>query len=295
MESLPGLEKGTLIEKYFGDYLRRLLTAAKQTEYGGRFYLAAYITETLENRLMRIEGLDLTQSILNEVGEIDDAEELDKRLMDAWAEIRVLDQLNIEGFTNIQKVKEVADFTAECNVSSYAFQVKRIRSVLKSHISRLNDPKRRDPSPYGTLDDIYSRFQRPVGHYFWNALIEKNSKFRSWSEKDLVRCIMIVSSDEDLQDSLIRHIACQQIRTGIHDRSLGQLNFEELVWLPDLSPGAWFKVGSSPEKTRCFADWKDVIGDPGWNEELTVNRREVDLNSSINRWKEPTLFHKICS
>ena len=115
------------------------------------------------------------------------------------------------------------------------------------------------------------------------SLFEKNGKFKKLLEVDKTRMVVIVTSNETLQDAMVRHIACQQIRNLIFDPAFGQVNFEELIWLPDIGYGAWFKLGGSPKETHCFADWHDEFG-RCWDG--SVYRREVDLDSPINCWKE---------
>jgi len=130
-----------------------------------------------------------------------------------------------------------------------------------------------------TAEDKDTQFGSPYGplsYYFWDALETKNASFKKWTGVDNIRCIVIVSSEEELQDPLLRHVACRLIREAIHQWLPTPPHFEELLWLPDLGNGAWFKVGSRPEDTRCFVDWHD---EPGRSLGDEVSRREIDLDS----------------
>jgi hypothetical protein len=115
-------------------------------------------------------------------------------------------------------------------------------------------------------------------------LLEKNAGFKSFSDQSYRRCLVLISGDEHLQDALVRHIACQQIRASLHDQAFRKLYFEELLWLPDLGNGAWFIVGDDISSTRCFADWSDEPSESGGRNEDEVHRREQDLDSPIDRW-----------
>jgi len=271
-----------LVKKYFGKYIGQLVEALlDENPYEGRFAKAAFEPQALERRLQRIEETGQTSRIVSEVGELQDPIELDRRLMDAWAELRTICQLCKEGFGNISKVTEIADLTATRGDEKFAFQVKRINNSLDNQVNRMNEPGKRDSDPTGEIGEIYSRLGEPLSYFFWDSLEKKNGKFKDWVETYSKRCIVIVSGDEDLQDPMVRHIACQKIREGLH--SLINRHFDELLWLPDLSNGAWFKVKLRLEDTQCFADWADTFG----NSEMdTVNRREIDLNSVIPAQKQ---------
>ena len=272
-----------LVQKYFGKYLMQLLIADQENPFEGHFINAAFYPDDLEKRLAKIECVGQTQAILNEVGEISDSGKLDKRLIDAWAELRFIDQSHREGFSEIHKVTETADLVAQKDEIYYAFQVTRINKTLSTEVKRQNTPDQQNCSPYGLPDDIHKRLDGPVGYYFWDALERKNNKFKNWKDESQVRCIVIVCSEEELQDTMIRHIACQQIRDGVH--FLINRYFDELIWLPDTGNGAWFKIVDQRNQTQCFADWKDVPGEAGWNDENSVFRREMDLEGSIFAWK----------
>ncbi|MDD5368152.1 MAG: hypothetical protein PHQ40_03625 [Anaerolineaceae bacterium] len=292
MIELTKVDKAPLLKKYFLRYLKRLIEARENNEFAGRFYLYAMDPDTFESRLARIEHLGQTQAIVSEVGDIDEPSELDRRLLDVWAEIRVLDQLYREGFTSIQKVRVVADYTALKCSRSFAFQVTRISGSLADQVKAQKDKTKRETSPYGDLDDIHSRLSDPAWYFFWDALRTKNQKYRNWSAENTTKCIVIVTGDEYIQDSLVRQIACRQIRASAFDRGLGKRHFDELIWLPDVDPGAWFTFGNSPIESHCYADWKDVVGSIGWENPDEVIRREVDLESWIPRYKSDDPFRR---
>jgi hypothetical protein len=281
MDTLFDLSNAPLVEKYFGHHLSRLISTHNKFSFEGRFYLAASFPAQLEARLQDLEPLGLIEPILNELAKHKEASDLDSRLMDAWAEIRTLSQLVRDGFDRISKVVAYADFTAYSGDRPYVFQVKRISGLLMEVVT---DPSHKEEpvEVYGkSLTEIHISLDDRVARYFRQSLMKKN-KFRKWTDKEYIRCIVLVTGDEDLQDSMVRHIACQQLRLSVH--RLKQINFEELLWLPDLGNGAWFKIGNSIEETRCFADWKDTPGDPGFEDLHGVYRREVDLNSSYPGW-----------
>jgi dipeptidyl aminopeptidase/acylaminoacyl peptidase len=271
--------KFPLAQKYFGNYLSRLVQAILIEEFDGRFVRAAFFPEKLENRLRSIEPLGQTAAILSEIGNIQDAHTLDARLLDALAELQTISQLHREGFIEINKVNAIADLTATRTHKAYAFQVKRINNVLRTHIDRRNEPDKRDSSPYGNVSDIYARLSSPANWFFRDTLEKKNVDFKKWSPDGWSRCIVVVSNDADLQDPLVRHIACQQIREAIHQ--LVKQNFEELLWLPDMGNGAWFTVGETLQDTRCFVDWCDDPDDTRQRCEERVDRMEVNLDQDV--------------
>lgn len=269
-----------LVDKYFGRYLNRLISAHNNSPYEGRFYIFASYPTLFEARLQDLEPLGLVKPILRELAEHEDASNFDSRLMDAWAEIRTLSQLVREGFSRISKVEAYADFTAYYGNQPYAFQVKRItrriREDIKGGSVEVNGK---------TLSEIHSSVDDRVARHFWQSLMKKNAKFRNWSDKAYKRCVVLITGDEDLQDPVIRHIGCQQLRLSVH--RLQQINIEELLWLPDLGNGAWFKIGQEMHLTRCFADWKDRPGEPGFDDVNGVYRREVDLDNPYPGWINP--------
>jgi hypothetical protein len=161
-------EHSSLVHRYFSNDLELLVTArgSATSDTKGRFVKAACSPDALERRLQRVEHLGLTSRILAEVGEIGDPIELDRRLMDVWAEIRVLDQLLREGYTRIEKVTEIADFVAHRCEHSVAFQVTRLNKLLTAEIDRRNPPELRDRSTYGIIQDIHERLDTPTWYLF---------------------------------------------------------------------------------------------------------------------------------
>ena len=263
-----------LVRKYFGRYLGQLLKALQDDPFDELFTVYAFHPQGLERRLEILGALDPPvhiDSLVSEIGHIQDPRELDGRLVNLLAELRLIGQIALEGFSDIQKVTEVADIVAEREGTGYAFQVTRISTTLKD--------KARSASPYGNIFEIHQKLEGPSYRYLWDAVQRKNDRYASWKGHE-VRCIVIVTNDEYLQDPLVRHIACQQLQCCIRD--VPTRHFEELVWLPDMGNGAWFKVGASPDDIHCFADWKDAPED--WGREA-VKRREVDLECPINAYK----------
>lgn len=282
MSASIDFSKTPLVGKYFGRYLNRLISAQNDSPYDGHFYLAASFPTMLEERLQDLEPLGLIKSILKELAEHEDASDFDSRLMDAWAEIRTLSQLVRDGFDRISKVVAYADFTAYYGNQPYAFQVKRITGKLKN--TTLHPCNKEEPvDPFGkSIDETHKELDARVARFFWQSILKKNSEFAKWQEEGWIRCIVLVTGDEDLQDSVIRHIACQQLRLIVHCQD--KINFEELLWLPDIGNGTWFKFGKKLHQTRCYADWKDRPGDSGYDDVNGVYRREVDLDNPYPGW-----------
>jgi hypothetical protein len=279
------LSNTPLVGKYFGRYLNRLISAQNDSPYEGRFYLAASYPTLFEERLRDLEPLGLVKPILKELAVHEEAGDFDSRLMDAWAEIRTLSQLVRDGFDRISKVVAYADFTANHGEQPYAFQVKRITGLLKKVTSNPSNEEESVDTYGKTVTEIHAQLDDRVAQFFWQSLMKKNGKFRRWAKEGWIRCIVLVTGDEDLQDSMVRHIACQQLRRSIH--RLRQIYFEELLWLPDLGNGAWFEIGEDLHQTHCFADWKDTPGDPGFENVRGVYRREVDIDSLYPGWINP--------
>ena len=223
----------------------------------------------LEKRLENVQSTAALQAILKEIGNITNPIELDRRLLDAWAEIRVIDQLLREGFDDVLKVETTADFVARCANRSYAIQVTRIS----------REPRFPD-LPTGDIQEIYSRVERPIGSYFWDSIEEKNLKFKEEFQSGYVRRIVIVTSTSRLQDSLNRHIACRQIKDSI--LALERRYVDEVQWLLDNGNGAIFdmETDGGRVKIRCLADW-DESATLRRNECGTYYRREIDLDSRV--------------
>jgi hypothetical protein len=178
--------------------------------------------------------------------------------------------------------------------------VTRINRSWREQVEEHGDPGTSvDHIAYGNIGDIYGRLSKqlhrqlpgmdglsesdeygPLSYYFWGAIEDKNCDFREWITEGYIRCLVVVSNESELQDRMVRHVACRLIREALHNW-LREPHFEELLWLPDAGNGAWFKIGATIEETRCFADWSD---EPGRGES-TVSRREVDLDSAFPAWK----------
>lgn len=270
---LANLDGCEFTQKYFGKYLEKLLKSQSK----GRFIQVANNPNRLEQRLRKLDP-KLIDSILAEIGNNIEVNLLDDRLMNAWAELRAVSQFQKEGFTNIEKVRETADFIACLAEKEYAIQVTRINRSLDDKMEKYSSSDVVDDEPFGAINDIYARFENPLSFLFWDTLQDKNSDFRKWKKNGFTRCLVIVSGEALLQDVLIRHIACREIQKGIH--TLTQRHFEELLWLPDLSNGAWFKIGKVPDETECWTDWCDNALFDEYN--LSVNRVKENLNSSMS-------------
>lgn len=269
---LKNLDNCEFIQKYFGNHLEKLLKSQSR----GRFIQVINNPYILEKRLQKLEP-KLIESILAEVGNNIEANLLDDRLVNAWAELRVVSQLQKEGFTKIEKVYETADFTACLLDKDYAVQVTRINRLFNDKMVKHNSSDMTDDEPFGDVHEIYARFETPLSYLFWDTLQDKNGDFRKWKKSGFTRCLVTVSSEDILQDVLVRHIACREICKGIH--ALPKRYFEELIWLPDLSNGAWFRIGETLQKTVCLADWCDKL--PFDECENLVNRKQVNLNSLL--------------
>jgi hypothetical protein len=258
-----------LIEKFFG----RLIRA--RSEQGG--FLSSPLAsavfddqQRLEHRLKNVQNTVAFQTMFQEIGNVTDPDELDRRVLDAWAEIRTIDQLLRERFIDISKVRTPADLVARYMSQLYAIQVTRIS----------REPRFPD-LPTGNLQQIYDKVQIPIGLYFWPSVEKKNLQLKNVSPLEYVRRIVIVTSIGHLRDLLNRHIACQQIRDSI--LALEKRHFEEIHWLPDLGNGAifWMETSNEEVKVRCLADWRDDPTDSHRSDRENCYWREVDLDSTI--------------
>ena len=225
--------------------------------------------QRLEHRLRKAHNTTAFQTIFREIGNVTYPDELDRRLLDAWAEIRVIDQLLRERFVDICKVSTPADFVARYMSQLYAIQVTRIG----------REPQFPD-LPLGEIGQIYNRVKGPIGRHFWDSLARKNSKFKD-AFPGYVRRIVLVTVLDRLQDPMNRHIACQQIKGSI--LGLTKRHFEEVQWLLDNGSGGifWVETGDEEVKVRCLADWRDDPTDPHRGDRENCCWREIDLDSEI--------------
>jgi hypothetical protein len=258
-----------LVQKLFGHLIR---VRSKQKGFLASPIVSAIFDDPrrLEHRLENTHNTPAFQTIVQEIGHIKNPVEWDRRFLDAWAEIRVIDQLMREKFTDICKVTTPADLVAKYAKQPYAIQVTRIS----------RDPQFPD-LPTGDLQRIYGKISGSVGLYFWDSIERKNLKFKDVPPLEYVRRIAIVTSTYRLQDSLNRHIACQQVRDSI--LAFERCYFEEIQWLLDNGNGAIFRVEISDEgaKVRCWVDWGDDPADPRRGNYDDCRWREVDLDSVI--------------
>jgi hypothetical protein len=192
--------------------------------------------------------------------------------MDAWAEIRLLDQLLRERFLDTKKVERPGiDFEARRMSQLYAVQVTRI-----SRTPRFSYP------PTGkTVDDICGEVEVPIGDHFWDAIDKKNAKFKDVDQSKYVRRISVVTSTGCLQNPLNRHTACRQIRDSI--LALTPRHIEEVQWLPDEGNGAvlWVETVGGTERVRCVADWRDDPAHSHFGDFENCYWQEVDLDSKV--------------
>jgi len=250
-----------LVEKYFSGVIR---TQLEQKEgVLARSILSAVFDEQqrLEHRLENVHKTSGFQAIFQEMGKIEDhPDELERRMLDAWAEIRVIDQLIRDGFPDVHKKVEVgADLVAHCNNQSYAIQVTRIGRVPRFPDLPTGDLGQicgRVPEQNGELEQ--NGVPEQIGKYFWPSIEGKNLQLKKLSCEYSVRRIAIVTDIPHLQDPLNRHIACQQIRDSV--LALEKRYFEEIQWLLDNGNGAVFKIEKGDEdiKIRCLADWNNA-------------------------------------
>lgn len=262
------LERYPLIDQYFGDYVRQLQANPPQR---GRFVhlLSQGDPERLERRLQRTCNTAAFETIFREIGSIEDLDELDKRLLNAWAEVRVIDQLIREGFIDFRKVETPADLIARYMSQAYAIQVTRTN----------REPKFPD-LPTGDVQQIYDAVQGSIGSYFWQSIRDKNLQLKNASP-EYIRRIAVVTSITRLQDPLNRHIACRQIKDSI--LAFERRYFEEVQWLPDLGNGAvlWHETVDGEIRVRCVADWRDDLTASPCDDHETCHWREIDLESDI--------------
>ena len=237
------LTKLPLTDRFFGKLARMRLELG---EFRRSPIWGWVCSERLEHRLERIGNTPALGLLIQEMGNIKQRDEFDRRLQDAWAEIRVVDQLMRERFIDIEKVTVSADFVARQFSRCYAIQVTRIHRGTEFQ-----------DTPVGKLDDIYDQSKDSIRKYFLRSLRSKNSSFRDAYTTGYTRRITIVTSIERLQDSLNRHIACRRIKQSI--LRLKQRNFDEVQWLLDNGNGAifWVETDGGNERVRCLCDWGD--------------------------------------
>lgn len=254
------------IEQYLGNHMRRL--QAEPPEEGNFVYLVSRgDPKRLEKRLQRTCKTDAFQTIFREIGSIKDSGELDRRLLDAWAEIRTTDQLVRERFIDIRKVKTPADLVARYMSQVYAVQVTRISREPHFPDCPTGDPQR-----------IYDEVCPLIDLYLGDSIDRKNLNFRDVSPTEYVRRITVVTSSDRLQDPLNRHIACRRIKESL--LAFERRYFDEVQWLPDLGNGAIFWVETLDEdaRVRCVADWRDGPRASPCDEAEDCCWQEVDLD-----------------
>lgn len=279
---LPALGQGSLVEKYFGRHLQ-LLSRAREAGGlpRGRFVRVASSPAQLESTLREIEPLGLTQSILSEFRHIRDAKHLDARLMAAWAELRTVLQLKREGFSDIKKVGMAADLTATRGGRRYAFQATRRPFTLPDHVEYANrraieDGKQATATNLALsgrlVAEMHRQLDKPLFCFFARSVEKKNDNLCKWPAEGWIRCIVIITRDPHLQNPMFRYFACQQIAKLMHH--FEPRHFEEILWLPDMGHGAWFRFARQSGETICMTDWTSAPDQP-------VERSECDLKSPV--------------
>ncbi len=214
--------------------------------------------------------------------------------------MRVLDQLQHEGFRDIRKVTATADFIAQCDTTQWAFQVIRINKEMNAIISREIAAMSGNSNNFyyettGPLSDIYStehgllRTAGPVANYFWDAIRKKNSNFSRWQDRTIRRCIVIVTLESWFSTEFEQQLGAYLIRNAIHDDGLGNTEFEDLLWLPNLGNGLWFEVGSSLLETRCFGT-PDTLSNSVYEAHLRQNFYRCKINLNIDPAHEMIVF-----
>jgi len=290
-QNMQNLQHYPHVEQHFGEYLTLLVTLRQQGRLRGRpghFEQYFFYPDRLEQRLAQIEQLNpgLTTNIMAEVSlgqkKLDDlsdievtnwAKELDSRLINAWAELRTVSQLYHDGFEDISKYEgaKTVDFFATRNNQQYAIQVTRRITLLREQ-KELQNNLPWNLSHGRALEEIYNdtHLSNALYMFFRKPIREKNrADFKTWAEKGYRCCVVIVTSDEDLtDDDLLRHITCQQISKVVEDiKNVEPLHFHELLWLPNITNGAWFILDTP--SISCWADWQT-------ND--MAQRHEIDLN-----------------
>jgi hypothetical protein len=270
------LRKYHLIDKYLGDYVRCLSQKPPDAKPLGevRFWdiFDRDQPERLERRLERTHNTEAFETIFQEIGNISDSDELDRRLVAAWAEVRVLDQLLCEKFIDIRKAKDMisVDFVGRRTNQLYAIQVTKI-----SRDAPFAD------LPTGSVDQIDEEVGSRIGKYFWDSLKEKNSELRKVSSSEYVRRVVLVTTTYRLQDALNRHMACRRIGEAI--LALTSLHFEEAQWLLDGGDNAifWVETDVDRRRVRCVADWIDKRTELQRRDYDNCYWREIDLHVPV--------------
>jgi hypothetical protein len=248
-------QKSPLVTKYFDRYLQRLIAANSDCRFGH----LVNDPDRFESMLQYIENDQVTQRIIREIGDISDPEKLCKRLLDAWAELRTVVQLKREAWHTIRKHVAIIDLFAQNGIRHGAFQVTRINTTIENRSFRTYLNQRIDLSPTGPIDEMYARLKKPLSDLFWNPIDHKNQQLRQFAPNGVSRSIVLVTSEEPLQDPMIRHISCKCIAESMN--TVLQRYFDEIVWLPDMGNGAIFTFDESG-RVVVNADWHDEPGRP---------------------------------
>jgi len=269
--------KYELVNKFFGPPLRRFLDLGLPDNGRAVYLFADGSPERLEARLKRIGDLPVVGRIFMEANldGIPDANELDGRLMNLWAELRAIDQLHREGFVDISKHGSYYDFAATLDDKLYAVQVVRVNKefIVPDPYDRCF-PQIRQEVREGVLLPDSSRCKSLQG-MFWDTVIDKDSDFAKASDRPSRCRLVIVTSDSELDDRLLRYYVCQCL---IEFFGYSEIRYvDEINWLPNLGNGVL--VTRTPQGVKCLVDWGDR-GD-SLEEPQRCNWQEVNLEGLI--------------
>jgi hypothetical protein len=269
--------KYELVNKFFGPPLRRFLDLDLPDNGRAVYLFADGSPERLEARLQRIGDLPIVKSIFAEANldRIRNATELDSRLMNLWAELRTIDQLHREGFTDICKHGPYYDFDATLGGEPYAVQVVRVNKEFTV------------PDPF---DSCFSQIRQEVREgvslpddkrcpsiqaKLWETVLDKDSDFAQIADRLSRRRLIIVTSDSELDDRLLRYYISQCLAEFLDCPEIRYI--DEISWLPNLGNGAL--LTRMPEGVKCFVDWNDR--DSPLEEPMRCSWREANLQHLI--------------
>jgi hypothetical protein len=270
------LPKYPLIDRFFGSAFKRFLSLGVPDQ-GRAIYLFTHGNpEQLEARLKRISDLAIVKKIFTEANleRITNANELDSRLVNLWAELRTIDQLHREGFTNIQKHGSHYDFDATLENAPYAIQVIRVNKEISV------------PEPYGNLARIRDEVREGVlscdgtrnpsiQHILWERVKDKDSDFAKVIDHHFQRRLVIVTSDSELDDRFLRYYVCQCLAEFFSCPEIRYI--DEISWLPNLGNGVL--LARKSDSVKCLVDWNDR--ESSHEEPRQCNWHEVSLSGYL--------------
>jgi len=268
--------KYELVNRFFGPPLRRFLDLGLPDQGRAIYLFARGDPERLEARLKRISGLAIMKKIFAEANLdcIPDAGELDRRLADLWAELRTVDQLNREGFTNIQKHGSHYDFDAILENALYAIQVVRVNKEFHVPEPYGNPARIRDEVREGVL--LYDDIRLPsIQNILWERVKDKDSDFAKLADHRLRHRLVMVTSDSELDDRILCYYVCQCLAEFFSCPEIRYI--DEISWLPNLGNGVL--LVRIHDGAQCLVDWSDrnfLLEEP-----RQCNWREVSLSGYL--------------